>query len=295
MEENLSLYHIFYVTAREGNISRAARELFISQPAISKAIRKLEENLETVLFIRTSRGVTLTQEGELLYRHVSRAFDSLHSGEALLERNRKLGVSQLRIGASITLCRYLLLPHLHRFVNTHPHVKVSISCQSTFQTLSLLDENKIDIGLVGEPSTLRGTIFYPLLKIQDTFVASPSYLENLTLREGTQDLLDTAAFMMMDEENITRQYINQAFSQNQRKPSNMLEVSTMDLLIDFAKIGLGIACVIREFVEQELDGRTLVEVPLGLTFPPRQVGFVCRKDQQKLPVIRSFLENANIL
>ena len=81
MEENLSLYHIFYVTAREGNISRAARELFISQPAISKAIRKLEENLETVLFIRTSRGVTLTREGELLYRHVAQAFDTLQSGE----------------------------------------------------------------------------------------------------------------------------------------------------------------------------------------------------------------------
>lgn len=145
MEENLSLYHIFYVTAREGNISRAARELFISQPAISKAIRKLEENLETVLFIRTSRGVTLTREGELLYRHVSQAFDALEAGEAQLERNRKLGVSQLRIGASITLCRYLLLPRLQHFVQEHPHVKVSITCQSTFQTLSLLDENKIDI------------------------------------------------------------------------------------------------------------------------------------------------------
>ena len=295
MEENLSLYHIFYVTTREGNISRAARELFISQPAISKAIRKLEENLETVLFIRTSRGVTLTREGELLYRHVAQAFDTLQSGEALLERNRKLGVSQLRIGASTTLCRYILLPHLKNFVRLHPHVKVSITCQSTFQTLALLDENKIDIGLVGEPSALRGTAFFPLLGIQDIFVAAPAYLENLSLREGGQDLYDTAAFMMLDEENITRQYINKAFAEYQRKPANVLEVSTMDLLIDFAKIGLGIACVIREFVKQELDGRTLVEVPLGLSFPPRQVGFVCRKDRQQLPVIRSFLENAEIL
>ena len=171
MEENLSLYHIFYVTAREGNISRAARELFISQPAISKAIRKLEENLETVLFIRTSRGVTLTREGELLYRHVAQAFDTLQSGEALLERNRKLGVSQLRIGASTTLCRYILLPHLKNFVRLHPHVKVSITCQSTFQTLALLDENKIDIGLVGKPEHLRDITYYDLDEIEDIFDA----------------------------------------------------------------------------------------------------------------------------
>src|SRR5699024_5973787 len=98
MQENLSLYHIFYTVARTGNISGAAKELFISQPAISKSIRKLEENLNTILFLRNSRGVTLTRDGELLYTHVRSAFDSLSLGEQLLARNHELGISQLRIG-----------------------------------------------------------------------------------------------------------------------------------------------------------------------------------------------------
>ena len=291
MEQNLSLYRIFYTTAREGNISRAAKELFISQPAISKAIRKLEENLGTVLFIRTSRGVTLTKEGELLYRHVSQAFHTLQTGEEILARNRSLGVSQLRIGVSATLCKYILLPRLQDFIRAYPHVKISISCQSTFQTLSLLEENKIDIGLVGEPSALRGFSFFPLQGIQDIFVATTSYLENLSLRESGSDLYQSAVFMMLDEENITRQHVNRTFADHHLKLSNILEVSTMDLLIEFARIGLGIACVIREFVKEDLERKELVEVPMGIEFPVRQVGFICRRDERQLPVIRNFLES----
>lgn len=291
MEQNLSLYHIFYITAKSGNISRAAKELFISQPAISKAIRKLEENLGTILFIRNSRGVTLTKEGKLLYQHVSQAFHTLQTGEEILSRNRALGVSQLRIGVSTTLCKYILLPHLQHFIQTYPHVKISISCQSTFQTLGLLDENKIDIGLVGEPEAQRGYIFLPLCGIQDTFVSTSSYLKNLRLREQDRNLYQTGVFMMLDEENITRQHINRTFSEHHRKPENILEVSTMDLLIEFAKIGLGIACVIREFVQEDLDCGHLVEIPLDITFPSRQVGFICKKEEFQLPVIQNFINS----
>ena len=122
MEQNLSQYHIFYVTARCGNISKASRELFISQPAVSKAIQKLEQTLNTVLFRRGSRGVTLTEDGELLYRHVREAFTSLEAAEQSLERKHALGISHLRIGASTTLCKYVLLPYLQRFIQLHPHV-----------------------------------------------------------------------------------------------------------------------------------------------------------------------------
>lgn len=289
MEQNLSLYYVFHTVAKKGSISHAAKELYISQPAISKSIQKLEVNLNTTLFKRSSRGVTLTADGEILFQHTSAAFDALMEGEEILARRHALGVDQLRIGVSTTLCKYILLPHLQRFIKAYPHVKISISCQSTYQTLTLLEENKIDIGLVGEPTIQKGFYFQPLQKIQDIFVTTSSYLEHLELRSGGSDLFQTATFMMLDEENITRQYINRVFLEHGVELSNVLEVSTMDLLIEFAKISMGAACVIQEFVQEELDGGDLIVLPLGLTFPPRQIGFACRKNEQANPVIEHFL------
>ncbi|HIV24315.1 MAG TPA: LysR family transcriptional regulator [Candidatus Scatomonas pullistercoris] len=290
MNQALSQYYIFYVAARCGNISRASRELFISQPAVSKSIRKLEQSLHTVLFRRGPRGVLLTEDGELLYRHVSEAFASLETAEQSLERKHALGISHLRIGASTTLCKYVLLPYLQRFIQLHPHVKITITCQSTYRTLALLQEEKIDVGLVGRPASLKGCEFRPLQSIQDTFVATAAYLSNLSLREAGSSLFHTATFMMLDEENITRQFINNYFQEQGIELRNILEISTMDLLIEFARIGMGAACVIREFVQADLDGGNLVEVPLGIRFPAREIGFAWTKESRELAPVREFLE-----
>ena len=109
MQENLSLYHIFYTVSRTGNISTAAKELYISQPAISRAIKKLESNLDTTLFKRSSRGVTLTPDGQILYEKVKGAFDLLSEGEDSILHNRSREIPRLRIGASTTLCKYVQL------------------------------------------------------------------------------------------------------------------------------------------------------------------------------------------
>lgn len=153
MEQNLTLYHIFNAVAEAGNISRAAKELYISQPAISKSISKLEQSLDTKLFNRSSRGVTLTDSGKLLYEHTSAAFHQLEKGEDRLRHSRQLGIGRLRIGASTTLCKYVLLPCLKEFTERYPHIRISIQCQSTFQTMALLQNHKVDIGLIGRPSS----------------------------------------------------------------------------------------------------------------------------------------------
>ena len=274
MNQNLSSYRIFYTVANTGNISKAAKELYISQPAISKSIQKLEESVGCKLFSRSSRGVVLTDEGKLLYEHVSEAFETLTMGEEKLKRSIELGVGHLKIGVSSTLCKYLLLPYLKEFIRQNPHISISISCQSTNDTLKLLEDNKIDIGLIGKPENLKNIHFDFLEEIEDIFVAAKDYLRNLKARGIQKDqILQSSTLMLLDKNNMTRQYIDDYLQENQIIIKDSIDISDMDLLIDFARIGVGVACVIKNFVREDLENGTLMEIPLGFPIHKREVGF----------------------
>lgn len=274
MEQNLSQYKIFYEVAKAGNISRAAKELYISQPAISKSISKLEDSLGVSLFTRNSRGVQLTSEGELLFHHTESAFEALNRGENELKRIKDFNIGHLRIGVSNTLCKYILLPYLKGFIEKYPHVKITIESQSTTHTISMLEQQHIDLGLIAEPSSRKPLIFVPVMDIQDIFVSTKPYLDNLYLREGRNtDIFQTGNILLLDRNNMTRKYIDEYLSEHQIVPGQVLEVNTMDILIEFAKIGLGIGCVIREFVQEELDRKTLVTIPMKWPIKKRTIGF----------------------
>ena len=148
MEQNLNLYQVFYEVAGCRNFSVAAKKLYISQPAVSKAISRLEENLNTVLFRRSSKGAILTREGELLYRYVEQALGMLKAGEDELALSAYRKVCPLSIGVSTMLCKYILLPVLKSFMEEYPNIKISISCQSTYDTLALLQEYSSQILLL---------------------------------------------------------------------------------------------------------------------------------------------------
>ena len=290
MDQNLSQYKIFYEVAKAGNISRAAKELYISQPAISKSISKLEDSLGLSLFTRSSRGVQLTCEGEILFEHVREAFETLSRGEQELKRIQEFDIGHLRIGVSNTLCKYILLPYLKTFVDQYPHMRVTIESQATAQTLARLEQQKIDLGLVAEPSVKKDLSFIPVMDIQDIFVATPSYLENLYLREGRgTPLFETGHIMLLDTSNMTRRYVDEYMSQNNIYPRQILEVTTMDLLIEFAKIGLGIGCVIKELVQKELESGVLAEIPLDIPIHRRTIGFAYHPANQAL-ALKTFLE-----
>lgn len=335
MYENLNNYKIFYTVAKKQNISHAAEALFISQPAISKSISNLENGLGTKLFDRTSKGVRLTPEGEILYNHISNAFDSISRGEDELKRINELGIGQLRIGVSTSLCKFILLDYLQDFIVANPHVKMFIDCHSTVNTIKLLQENTIDIGLICETNIPNGFHFQPIAEIHDIFVASRAYLDNLNLREQeedissnnpwiftgnytnlmstqiqdeqtdnafsgpksngifsmpTKEILEKSNLMLLEKNNITRTHIDAYLSENGIYPNQVLEINNMDLLIDFASIGMGVASVVREFAAEQLNSGVIVELPLENEIKKRAVGFIYSESRQKPAALSRFIE-----
>jgi DNA-binding transcriptional LysR family regulator len=291
MNQNLSSYWIFYTVANAGNISKAAKELYISQPAISKSIQKLEESLGCKLFSRSSRGVLLTEEGSLLYGHVREAFESLSAGEDKLKRALSLGVGHIQIGVSSTLCKHILLPYLKEYIRRNPHVSISIQCESTNEILRLLDEHKIDIGLIGRPELAKGIHFDHVEFIEDIFVATKEYLQHIRDRGiAENDILGNATLTLLDKNNMTRQYIDDYLTAHHIEVAETIDASNMDLLIEFAKIGVGISCVIKSFVTKELADGSLVEVPLPFPLEKREVGFAYKEQLAPTKTLLSFIQ-----
>ena len=297
--QNLNLYYIFYITAGCGNISLAAKELFISQPAISKAISKLETNLGCVLFTRNSRGVKLTGEGELLYKQLDTAFHAISQGEETLKRNGELGVGELSIGVSSTLCKYVLLPYLKDFVHENPYVKVSISCQSTNETIEALENGTLDIGLIGETDRMEHLDFIPLTEIQDTFVTTKEYMDILCKKadltypvkgKDANKLLANATLLLLNQNNITRQYIDKYMILQDITAEQQLEVTSMDLLIEFAKIGLGVACVINGFIKEDLESGALIPFPMKSPIPARKIGLAMKNKMSPTVSMQKFMD-----
>lgn len=324
MFENLNNYKTFYTVAKTGNISHAADILYISQPAISKSISKLEEGLGVKLFTRTAKGVSLTDEGEILFEHVKNAFESISEGEDEIKRISELGIGQLRIGVSTSLCKYILLDYLQDFIFENPHIKVTIDCHSTVNTIKLLQANKIDIGLICHTDIPSGYTYKKVREIHDIFVANDSYLNNLRLREteekleetdnpwmfagnltplleikegekiSTAEIIEKSNLMLLESTNITRKYIDDYLEECNIYPSQIFEISNMDLLIDFASIGMGVAGVVREFAKDHLASGQIKELPLEKPIPKRSVGFIYPKSNAKSVALQKFIEFCGI-
>ena len=292
MEQALSSYKVFYEVAKAGNISKASKALMISQPAISKSISKLEEELGVRLFSRNSRGVMLTSEGEILFEHVADAFGFIERGEDEIRKLREFNIGHLRIGGSTTLCKYLLIPYLKEYLKLYPHMKISITNQESLSTIKEIEEKKLDVGAVVLTNVKNSIRFLKIMDVEDIFVCTPEYLKNLRLIEGNDaDILSSANIMLLNSDNISRKHIDEYFRIQGIVPRRMLEISTMDLLIEFAKIGLGVAAVIKEFVLSELKEGSLIQIPIDVPVPGRQAGFAYL-ESNKNEALRKFLRSA---
>lgn len=268
--ENLSKYKIFLSVAENKSISKSANQLYISQPAISIAIKKLEENLNTTLFIRKSKGVELTEKGRILYTSVKKAFNMLSDTENNLRYPENTG--QLRIASSNVLCKYFLIPYLKEFTSLYPNTDLSITCTSSSEAFSMLNECNIDLALVAKPENIGNAKYFSLGKIEYIFVCTPLYFNKLNCKND--EIFEQGNIMLLNKDNISRRHINAYYAKNNIYPLHILEANEMDVLIEFAKMGIGISCVVKQFVISELNNKTLIEIKLSNPILPREIGFL---------------------
>ncbi len=266
------LYRVFYIVAGCPTISAAAEQLHVSQPAVSKSIKKLEDLTGCLLFQRSSKGIRLTSEGAILLEYVRSGFQHLENGERIVKkiRNRERGV--VRVGISTTLCKYFFIPYLERFHQRYPGIRITIVNRTSPETLNLLEQGVIDFGIISIPESRSRFTFHELLTISDIFVGSHRFAELPT----PQPLAALASYplMMLEKDNLTRTHVDAHLHRYGVALQPEIEIGSLEFLIEFARIGLGIALVIKNFVEEELGGGSLVEIAVTPAIPPRKIGIV---------------------
>lgn len=268
--DNLAKYKVFLSVAENKSISKAAAQLYISQPAVSITIRKLEENLNTTLFLRRSKGVVLTEKGRLLYDQAKKALNILSDIENSLRLPQYTGY--LRIASSNVLCKYFLMPYLKEFTKYYPDVDLSITCTSSSEACFMIEECSIDLALAAKPEKMGELQYHSIGVIEYVFVCTPAYREKINC--NNDDIFRCANIMLLDKDNVSRRHINAYYAQNNIVPHHILEVNEMDMLIEFAKMSIGISCVVKQFIKQEINSGILMEINLSNPVLPREIGFL---------------------
>lgn len=279
-------YYNFYIVAEYGSISKAAERLFISQPAVTKSIKNLENSLGIKLFNRTSKGVNLTEEGKILYEHVKIAFEEIEHGEKLIKKLKDKTLGVVRIGISNTLCKYYFMPHLRKFHQMYPNIKIEITNRVTLETLEHLEKGLLDCAIVSRLSDENKFHFEELMTIQDIFVAKDKApKEKMTLKE-----LSEYPMLFLEKKNATRKYIDEYLIKNNGNLQIDIEISSMEFLVEFAKIGLGIASCIEEFIQDELLEGRLHKWNVEPKIEPRSIGLIHNEKTNLSIAAQTFIE-----
>ena len=289
MNANLEYYKVFYTIVKCGSISAAADHLFLSQPAVSQTIRRLEKELNVELFIRTPKGIRLTAEGELLFAHVSKGYEEIMLGERRMRQYMNLEEGEIRIGASDMTLEFFLLPYLERFHQLHPTIKASVTNGPTPVTIRALLAGDIDFCVVSSPlDSHKEYSIRPVASIEDVFIAGSQFSE---LKGKTLPLaaLETLPIVCLESRTSTRRYVDSFLQSRSVHLHPEFELATSDLIVQFTQRNLGVGCVVRNFYEKHKAEGGLFELQLEESLPPRNLCLVTVLNIPISPAGREFL------
>lgn len=288
MDINYELYKVFYYVATSLSFSEASKQLFISQSAVSQSIKALEKKIGQNLFIRSTKKVQLTPEGEILLRHVEPAINLIQRGENQIIESSTLGGGQLRIGASDTICRYFLVPYLNKFHKQYPHVHIKVTNQTSIRCVDLLNNGQVDFIVTNYPNSRlsNSNRIQTIKKFQDVFVASKEHFD-LDHKELSLTELLEYPILMLDRQSTTSEFLHHLLLQHELDLVPEIELNSNDLLLDLANIGLGIAFLPDYCLKENPD--SLYKIRLKEALPSRELVVVTNDSIPLNPAAKEFI------
>lgn len=287
---SLDLYKIFCAVVRNGNMSAAAKELYISQPAVSMSIRQLEDRMGTPLLIRTTKGVRTTPEGSVLYEYLEQALALIKTAENKYMEMANLKAGEIKIGASDTVIANLLMPYLEKYTATYPSINIRVTNKTTYECLRLLKSGLVDVCFINLPLEDESDLdVTPFITIHDCLVGGSKY-EQLAKDGLNIKSIGDYPLLLLENLSNSRQFLNKFALENGVALKPIIELGSHDLLLSFAKINLGITFATKEFIKEDIDNGELFEIPVTPPVPKRSVGIVKLKNVALSHAARSFTD-----
>lgn len=277
MNINFELYRVFYSVANNKNITKASQELMISQPAVSKSIKNLEDQLGGKLFSRTRKGVTLTEEGEQFYKYIKQAMEYINNAENKFTDLINLEVGTINIGIGTTLTKEILIPYLEEFHKLYPKIDIQIHTDITNRLFSKLNDGLIDLVILNLPYKVNNDIELKTIKtLQDCFVVSENY-KYLKDKKLKLEELNNYPLILLPKASNTRHFIDDFCLKNNVTLNPHMNLSSYSLVVEFTKIGFGIGYVTEEFIKEDLKNKKLFKLDVEPKLPKRGVALAYSK------------------
>lgn len=279
MNIDFELYRVFYTVAKNGNITKAADELMISQPAISKSIKSLEEQLGGQLFVRTKRGVILTEEGKEFYNYIKQAIEYISSAENKFSELINLDTGKMKIGINTTLTKEFLLPYLKEFHKSYPGVDIQIETDLSSSLIHKLRNGLVDAVIFNmkEAEYGKDIEIIKCKEIQDCFVVNRNFDDLLNMKISLKELNGYPLILQAKGSN-TRTFLDNFAKKNEVILNPNIELTSYALVVEFAKIGLGIGYVTKEYISKELETGELKIIDIKEKIPSRYIGIALSKN-----------------
>ena len=288
MNIDLNLYRIFYVVAKRGNITKAAEELYISQPAVTQAIHSLENQIGATLFIRAKKGVTLTEEARVLFQFVESGLNYIKNGENKFKELMNIESGTLKIGASTTVTQHVLLKYLDLFQDRFPNVSISITNDLTQNLVKLLREGSVDLLILNLPTKESKDIeIVPFLEVHDTFMVGKRKKELTNKKIDLNNVKED--FIFQKSPSNTRKFLDSWLTDNNIEMNPKYDVVSFNLVKDMTKMGLGIGYITKEFAAKEIENNELFELDINPKVPSRHIGIATLKDMIPSFAAREFI------